>query len=128
MADNLTTVQVLVADDHADSADSLAALLQLMSEVPVSARVAFDGIEAVQVAKAMTRVDVVVLDIEMPRANGFEAASEIRRHFGATVLLVAATGNPDMVRAAREGSLFDHALLKPIDAGQLLTWIARFRR
>ena len=61
-------------DDNRDSANSLAMLLRLLGHTVDTAH---DGLEAVE--KAMTfRADVILLDIGMPRLNGYEAARRIR--------------------------------------------------
>ena len=67
-------------DDNRDAADSLAMLLRnLGNEV----RTAHDGLEAVGAA-AEFRPDVVLLDIGMPKLNGYEVARRIRDAAGAT--------------------------------------------
>src|SRR5262249_13705272 len=66
--------RVLVVDDNRDSAASLALLLKLMGH---EVDTAHDGLEAV--ARAVTfQADVILLDIGMPRLNGYEAARQIR--------------------------------------------------
>lgn len=104
-------VRVLVADDNEDAAESLAAVLRLAGH---DVRVARDGQEAVELAAAF-RLALALLDIGMPRMNGYEAAQRIRTHEGGTeVLLIAVTGlgaAGDRRRAFEAG--FDHHLTKP---------------
>jgi CheY-like chemotaxis protein len=59
-----------VANDNRDAADSLVMMLQTAGH---ETRTAYDGLEAVQAA-ATFRPDVVLLDIGMPKMNGYEAA------------------------------------------------------
>ena len=66
--------RILVVDDNRDAADSLAMLLQLGGH---EVRTAHDGLEAVEAAAAF-RPDVVLLDIGLPKLNGYEAARRIR--------------------------------------------------
>ncbi|HZI89042.1 MAG TPA: ATP-binding protein [Candidatus Polarisedimenticolia bacterium] len=103
--------RVLVADDNRDAADSLATMLALMGH---EARVAYDGPEALEAALSY-RPDVIVLDLGMPRMDGYEAARRIRNESWSNgVLLVALTGwgqEEDRARAKRAG--FDHHLTKP---------------
>ena len=112
------TRRILVVDDSVDSATSLATFLQLMGN---ETHTAFDGLEALQVADAV-QPDVVLLDIGMPRLNGYETARRIRaRPWADQVVLVAVTGfgqEEDRQKARDAG--FDHHMVKPIDASSLL--------
>jgi CheY-like chemotaxis protein len=79
-----------------------------------------DGQEAVEAA-GWFRPEVAVLDIGMPRLNGYEAARRIREQpWGRSATLVALTGwgqEDDRRRAAEAG--FDHHLTKPVDPAAL---------
>jgi PAS domain S-box-containing protein len=106
--------RILVVDDNRDAADSMALMLQLMGH---DARTAYDGLEAVQAA-ATYRPDVLLLDIGLPKMNGYEVARHIRRQrWGEGMVLTALTGwgqEEDKRRALEAG--FDHHLTKPVDA------------
>jgi len=81
---------------------------------------AHDGVEAVQAA-ATFRPQVVLLDIGLPKMDGYEAARNIRqRPWGKTMLLVALTGwgQEEDRRRTREAG-FDHHLTKPVDPADL---------
>jgi PAS domain S-box-containing protein len=109
--------RVLVVDDNPDSTHSLAALVTLLGhEVETAA----DGLEACEVAERL-HPDVVLLDLGMPRLDGFAAAERIRATpWGSRALLVAQTGwgrEADRRRTAEAG--FDHHLTKPIDPAAL---------
>ena len=114
--------RVLVVDDNRDSAESLELLLTLSGHV---VRLAHDGLEAVDVA-ATFQPDVVLLDIGLPKLNGYEAARQIRKlALGKRVKLVALTGfgqERDRQRSAQSG--FDLHLVKPVDHNALLKAIA----
>jgi CheY-like chemotaxis protein len=104
-------------DDNSDSTHSLAALVTLLGhEVETAA----DGLEACEVAERV-RPDVVLLDLGMPRLDGFGVAERIRATpWGSRALLVAQTGwgrEADRRRTAEAG--FDHHLTKPIDPAAL---------
>ncbi|WP_426112795.1 PAS domain-containing protein [Massilia sp. PWRC2] len=107
-----SALRVLVVDDNADAADSLAALLELMGH---HSRVAFDGRAGLALAQSM-QPDLVILDIGMPGMNGHEVARAIRASAGLEqVLLVALTGwgaPADVALAVSAG--FDHHLTKPV--------------
>jgi PAS domain S-box-containing protein len=108
---------VLVVDDNPDAADSLATILSLMGH---DVRIAYDGVEAVQTAEGF-RPAVVLLDIGMPRMNGYDAARLIRQQpWGKGIALVALTGwgqEEDKRRAFEAG--FDEHLTKPVASTEL---------
>jgi signal transduction histidine kinase len=117
--------RVLVVDDNDDSAASLAMLLEAMGN---EARTARDGLEALEVGAAF-RPDVVLLDIGLPRLNGYEAARRIRLEpWGKGILLVAQTGwsQEEDRRQSREAG-FDFHLVKPIDPAVLESVLAAGR-
>ena len=84
-------------------------------------RLAFDGRDAIEAAAAF-QPDAIVLDIGLPRMNGYEAARAIRELPGlANVLIIAATGyGQDVDRQRSRDAGFDHHLVKPIDLDALL--------
>jgi PAS domain S-box-containing protein len=112
-----TSCRILVADDNRDAASSLAMMLQMMGH---QVQTAHDGVEAVQAA-AVFHPEVVMLDIGMPKMNGYEAARHIREQpWGRNVLLVALTGwgqEEDKRRAVEAG--FHHHLIKPVEPAAL---------
>jgi PAS domain S-box-containing protein len=105
--------RVLVADDNHDGADSLTVALQGLGHEVCTA---YDGEQALALA-ASTRPEVMLVDIGMPRMNGYEVCRAVRREpWGREVLLVALTGwgqDEDRRRAAEAG--FDRHLVKPVD-------------
>jgi signal transduction histidine kinase len=114
--------RILVADDNRDAADSLAHWLRLDGH---EVRVAYDGKDAVALAETF-RPELALLDIGMPRMNGYDAAHAIRTA-GARddMLLVALTGwgQPDDRRRSQEAG-FDHHFVKPIDPSALARILA----
>jgi PAS domain S-box-containing protein len=114
--------RVLVVDDNHDAAQSLAMMLRVMGH---DTQTAFDGLEAIQAAGTF-RPDVVLLDIGLPRMDGYEVARQIRRRdWGKTMLLIALTGwgqDEDKERAKAAG--FDHHLTKPVDPETLSAMLA----
>lgn len=105
--------RILVADDNRDSADSVAMLLELDGH---DVRVAYDGEEAMNIANGGWP-QILVLDIGMPRLNGYQVAEQIRgRSWGRGVVMIAATGwgqEEDRKRSIESG--FDAHLVKPVD-------------
>jgi CheY-like chemotaxis protein len=117
--------RILVVDDNKDAAASLAMMLKIMGN---EARTAHDGLEALDVAAAF-RPDVVLLDIGMPRLNGYDAARRIRQQaWGQGLALIALTGwgQEDDKRQSHEAG-FDHHLTKPVDPAALEKLLASLR-
>lgn len=117
------TCRILIADDNRDSAESMSMLLRMMGN---EVRTVHDGIQAVEEASAF-RPDVVLLDIGMPRMNGYDVARAIReQRWGTGMILVALTGwgQDDDKRRAREAG-FDQHFTKPVNPAALEQLIAR---
>jgi PAS domain S-box-containing protein len=117
-----TARRILVVDDNRDSAMTLAMLLKLRGNVT---QTAYDGIEAVEAAEIF-RPDVVLLDIGLPRMNGYEAARKIREQsWGADMSLVALTGwGQDEDRRKSQEAGFNGHLVKPVELADLMKLLA----
>jgi PAS domain S-box-containing protein len=105
--------RILIADDLRDSADSLAMLLDAMGH---RVHVAYDGERALVMAEQY-RPEVVLLDLGMPKMNGYETCRRIREApWGRDMTLIAQTGwgAPEDRRRTRDAG-FDHHVVKPID-------------
>jgi signal transduction histidine kinase/DNA-binding response OmpR family regulator len=118
----LSRRRILVVDDNRDSVESLAMLLQAMDHC---VQIAYDGIEAVELAESFSP-DVVLLDIGMPRINGHEACRRIRKQpWGKNMTLVALSGwGQDDDRRKSLDAGFDAHLVKPADLGALVKLLA----
>ena len=105
--------RVLVVDDNIDSAESMAMMLELCGHDVATAH---DGEKGVELAKEF-HPHVALLDIGMPKLDGYEAARSIRQEsWGKGIMLVALTGwgqQEDKQRSREAG--FDAHLVKPID-------------
>jgi signal transduction histidine kinase len=114
--------RILVVDDERLSAASWGRLLRLAGH---ETRTAHDGIEAIEVADEF-RPDVVLLDIGLPKMNGYEVAHRIRHQpWGQGVVLVALTGwGQETDRQRSQAAGFDHHLVKPLDPSALLRLLA----
>ncbi|MES2306341.1 MAG: PAS domain S-box protein [Gemmatimonadota bacterium] len=114
--------RVLVVDDNRDSADSLAMLLELEGH---ETQTAYDGQDALVRAESF-RPELVLLDIGLPKLNGYEVCRTIREQsWGKEMVVIAQTGwgqEEDRRRSREEG--FDSHLVKPIDHGALLRLLA----
>jgi CheY-like chemotaxis protein len=118
--------RILVVDDNADAAESLAALLAIDGN---ETHTAHDGVEAVQAAERL-RPDVVLLDIGLPKLSGLEACRRIREQpWGKDMVLVALTGlgqDDDRVNSRAAG--FDRHMVKPVDYPTLMRLLSEKRR
>jgi CheY-like chemotaxis protein len=109
-------------DDNRDAADSLALLLKLAG---FEVHTAYDGQEAVEAARVF-RPGVVLLDLAMPRMNGYEVARRLREEVGLQGLVVIAVtgyGRESDIRRSREAGFRCH-LTKPVDPLALLALLA----
>ena len=113
----LRRYRILVVDDNHDSALSLAMVLTIMAhETPT----AHDGETALATAEEF-HPDVVLLDIGLPKMNGYEVAQRIReKAWGTTMFLIAVTGwgqAEDRARSAEVG--LNMHLVKPVEPSAL---------
>jgi len=109
--------RILLADDNRDAAESLAVILRLEGH---EVELAHDGVAALD-AFASRRPDVALLDIGMPKANGYDVARQMRAKGGEQVLLIAITGwAQDSDKARSRAAGFDHHLTKPIEPDTLI--------
>jgi CheY-like chemotaxis protein len=114
--------RILVVDDLPDAARSLGTLLRLAG---ADVQIAYDGPGALA-ALGTYRPDVVLLDIGLPKMDGYEVARRIRQQPEfRDVMLIALTGwaQEDDRRLARAAG-FDHHLVKPVDFDALQALLA----
>ncbi len=111
-----------MVDDNRDSAESLAELLALAGN---ETTVAYDGEAAVEEA-ARQRPDVILLDIGLPKLNGYDVCRRIRENrWAKNVIIVALTGwgqEEDRRKSSEAG--FDGHLVKPVDHAALQKLLA----
>ena len=108
---------ILIADDNADALESLATLLSLNGHQVFRAS---DGEAALRAVERL-KPEIALLDIGMPRLDGYEVARRIRTLDGGhNIMLIALTGwgqESDRRRAQEAG--FDAHLTKPVDLDKL---------
>ena len=118
--------RILVVDDNHDSALSLAMMLSIMGH---DTRTAHDGESAVTTAESF-RPEVVLLDIGLPKLNGYEVAQRIREHeWGTSMFLIAVTGwgqEEDRQRSSEVG--LNVHMVKPVEPAALERLFAELRR
>ena len=114
--------RILVVDDNRDASETLATLLRLIGHETMTA---FDGKEAIAAA-AQFRPDVVLLDIGLPRTNGYDVARHLRtQSWGRSTKLIALTGwGQDEDRRKSQEAGFDAHIVKPVDHAYLIQLLA----
>jgi two-component system CheB/CheR fusion protein len=111
--------QVLIIDDHQDSAKALAALLRLKG-LGLGVHTAFDGESGLLLASAK-QLYAVIVDLNLPGMQGDEVASKIRQTWGGSQpVLIALSGNVQEVARHQSSGVFEHALTKPVDVSRLV--------
>jgi signal transduction histidine kinase/ActR/RegA family two-component response regulator len=114
-----TSRKILVADDMVDNLESMATLLGLMGHTVWAAQ---DGAEAFALAE-VHRPELVLLDLGMPRMDGYEACRRIREQpWSRDMTIVAVTGWGQKDDRRKTGAAgFDHHMVKPVDANVLVS-------
>ncbi len=116
---------ILLIEDNRDGRESLRMLLTYLGH---RVDVAADGVEGVQKALAI-HPDLALVDIGLPRLDGYQVARRICAALGENVILIAYTAydSPDTaVRVIEAG--FDAHLVKPIELSELAPWLGEESR
>lgn len=114
--------RILVADDHPDTADTLAEVLRFFGHV---VRCAYNGANALDVVQEF-EPDVVILDINMPLADGYQVARTLRATRDGRQFIVAMTGASQReteAKALQAG--FDMHMVKPISIDAITSLLDR---
>jgi CheY-like chemotaxis protein len=121
----MTPLKVLVVDDNRDAADTLSLLLVTLGHEAASA---YNGAQAVEMASAF-EPHCVIMDLDMPRMDGFAAAENLRAVFGSRLLIAALTGmrrDDSAAQALAAGFDFHHT--KPLTQVALNALLASAQR
>jgi CheY-like chemotaxis protein len=124
--DPSSVLRVMVVEDTHDIADAMVLLLQLWG---YQTAVVYDGEQALATAKSF-HPDAVLLDIGLPRMDGFELASQLRRLPGLTkTLLVAITsyGRESDIQRGKEVGIDLH-FLKPVDPSEVQKVLSKLEK
>lgn len=117
---------VLVVEDNEINAEIIMTLLE---EYGIPNELAVDGIESVNKCsdKPKDYYSLILMDIHMPRMNGYEAAKKIKYELGMTAAIVAQTATHTTDLSIREhmGYIADY-LYKPFRPEQLFEIVKRY--
>jgi putative two-component system response regulator len=118
LADQPITGTILVADDQAANRELLEELLTAEGWKVVAVS---DGVEAIE-ELTKTQVDLAILDVMMPRLNGFEVCEQIKHdpntYFIPVIVVTALSEKQDRIEGIKAGA--DDFLTRPIDRAELL--------
>lgn len=121
VASSVKTKTILIAED-----DNINFLLfdKIMRNSNYKIIRAKDGEEAVQIFKENSAIDLVLMDIKMPKMSGYEALREIKNYKSNTIVIAqtAFSSSDEIEKIKREG--FDAYITKPINKEKLFDTIA----
>jgi len=121
--------RILIVDDNANNLFALRSLINRYMDVEVLE--AGSGQEALQIALENPRIDLIVLDVQMPDMDGFQTASMLKVRQKTRVIpiifLTAAYKTDEFQQKGYEVGAADY-LLKPIDDNQLINKISTYLR
>jgi DNA-binding NarL/FixJ family response regulator len=107
----MSSIRVLIADDHAIVRDGVRALLALSDDMTVVGEAA-DGLEAIELARRLSP-DVILMDIAMPGLGGLEATLEIRKdNPQAKILVMSQYEDREYVRRFLKAGVSGYVLKK----------------
>ena len=116
------TMHVLVVEDNDDARVMLRDVLESRGQ---RVDVAADGLAGVELACSLAP-DVMLIDIGLPKLDGYQVAGEIRRRLDKPPYLIAMTGyGHERDHALAAG--FDIFMVKPIDVFELETALAEIK-
>jgi NarL family two-component system response regulator LiaR len=114
----MTTIRVLIADDHAMLREGMRRMFEREKDIEVVGE-AGDGEEAVRLAEEC-KPDVAIMDISMPKLDGIEATKEIKKRCpSVTVLILSAYDDDQFVFALLEAGAAGY-LLKSVRSREVI--------
>ena len=117
-------MRVLIVEDERRLAEALG---QIMAEQRYQADVVYDGADGLDYALT-GQYDVIILDVMLPKLDGFEVASRLRHaHVSTPILMLTARDEmPDKIAGLDRGA--DDYMTKPFDIGELLARVRALTR
>ncbi len=118
-----TGLRLLIVEDHRDTAELLSSLLELRGHhVTIAASVE----DALRLANE-TPFDMVVSDVGLPDATGYDLMRELRTRMPILGIAISGWGRPEDIAKSREAGFSEH-LTKPVGLQKLEQAIGRVRR
>jgi two-component system CheB/CheR fusion protein len=111
---NLMGASVLLVEDHPDTSRTLARLLHVSGH---QVKVAHSVAAALELAGTET-FDVVISDIGLPDASGYDLMRQIRDRYGIKGIALSGYGMEEDVRKSYEAGFEEH-IVKPVDVSHL---------
>jgi DNA-binding NarL/FixJ family response regulator len=121
----MARLQVLIVDDSPQVRQELRTLLTLAGEIEIVGE-ATDGLEAVRLAGAL-QPDVVLMDLEMPVMDGYEAARQIKSRWPACRVVALTVHGYEAARQKASQSGVDVFLVKGASVETLVQAISERR-
>lgn len=122
MANQLSSLRVMVVDDNRDAADLIAEFLHMCGHetLPI-----YGGAEAIQAADVF-QPDVMLLDLGMPEITGFDVVSTLRRvpRFKHTRMIALTAWGDARTRERTQVIGFDHHMVKPASLDDILNVVS----
>lgn len=114
----MESIKIIIADDHALFSQGMRVLLQDISGIDI-VDIVGDGIELLDLLPRR-QVDIVLMDINMPKLNGLETARKIRMNYPFIKIIILSTYNEEhLVQKAIEYNIHAY-LVKTIDKPELV--------
>jgi len=120
---HLKNKTILIVEDHLYSEQILIELLKFTEAKILTAH---DGLEAIQVCKKHPEIDLVLMDLQLPRLDGLEATKRIKK-FHQDIVIIAQTANAmheDRDKALAAGC--DDYIAKPIDTKKIMKLLNKY--
>ena len=119
----IKNLKILIAEDDEVSGMLIEIALKLFGKSILKAQ---NGLEAVEISRTNPNIDLILMDIQMPKMNGYEATRQIRQ-FNKEVIIIAQTacglsGDRELALAAG----CDDYIAKPVSKAELLAIIQKY--
>jgi CheY-like chemotaxis protein len=119
----MNKLKILIAEDDIISQRLLTEMIKIFSSKVLTV---WNGLKAVEICRNQPDIDLILMDIRMPKMDGLEAARQIRQ-FNDKVIIIAQTAytlTNDMLKAIDAGC--DDYISKPINRNLLMALINKY--
>jgi DNA-binding NarL/FixJ family response regulator len=119
----MTAIRVLIVDDVASVRHDLRTALTLSGGLEIAGEAA-NGLEALHLAEILLP-DVVLMDLEMPVMDGFEATRQIKTHFPSCRVIALTVHDYESARAGARTAGVDAFLVKGVPVDMIVQTISK---